>query len=97
MSMETVSISLTDGLKRYVEQRVAIGDYGDVSEYVRELIRADREAQQRRSVAAFAMSGGVPAVDRDAWRLSVGLLGDDPGVDPVYEAGRRFRQAHHEP
>ena len=45
--MTSLNISLPDPLKAYVEDRVASGDYGTPSEFVRNLIRQDKE--QRRS------------------------------------------------
>ncbi len=45
--MTSLNISLTDPLKAYVEERVASGDFGTPSEFVRNLIRQDKE--QRRS------------------------------------------------
>lgn len=46
--METMNIALPDSLKRFVQRRVARSGYGSVSEYMRELIRADfkRAAQE---------------------------------------------------
>jgi antitoxin ParD1/3/4 len=41
--MTSVNISLPEVLKAYVESQVASGDWGTPSEYVRELIRQDKE------------------------------------------------------
>lgn len=43
MSMTSLNISLPEALKEYVEGQVASGDWGTPSEYVRELIRQDKE------------------------------------------------------
>ncbi len=43
MAMTSLNISLPEPLKRYVEARVAEGEYGTPSEYVRDLIRHDRD------------------------------------------------------
>jgi antitoxin ParD1/3/4 len=45
--MTSLNISLPDPLKAYVEDRVATGDYGTPSEFIRNLIRQDKD--QRRS------------------------------------------------
>ena len=45
--MASLNISLPDPLKAYVEERVAEGDFGTPSEFIRNLIRQDKE--QRRS------------------------------------------------
>jgi antitoxin ParD1/3/4 len=41
--MTSLNISLPAALKQYVEGQVASGDWGTPSEYVRELIRQDKE------------------------------------------------------
>lgn len=41
--MTSLNISLPEALKHYVEGQVASGDWGTPSEYVRELIRQDKE------------------------------------------------------
>lgn len=41
--MTSLNISLPDALKAYVEGQVASGDWGTPSEYIRELIRRDKE------------------------------------------------------
>lgn len=41
--MTSLNISLPETLKQYVERQVASGDWGTPSEYIRELIRQDKE------------------------------------------------------
>ena len=41
--MTSLNISLPEPLKQYVEGQVASGDWGTPSEYIRELIRKDKE------------------------------------------------------
>jgi antitoxin ParD1/3/4 len=43
MPMTSLNISLPEALKNYVEGQVASGDWGTPSEYIRELIRQDKE------------------------------------------------------
>jgi len=43
MPMTSLNISLPEALKEYIEGQVASGDWGTPSEYVRELIRQDKE------------------------------------------------------
>lgn len=45
--MTSLNISLPEALKQYVEGQVASGDWGTPSEYVRELIRRDKERRLR--------------------------------------------------
>jgi antitoxin ParD1/3/4 len=43
MAMTSLNISLPEALKSYVEGQVASGDWGTPSEFIRELIRQDKE------------------------------------------------------
>lgn len=49
MATSTLNISLPEPMRAFVEEKIDRGGYGTISEYVRELIRAD----QRREQAAF--------------------------------------------
>ena len=46
--MASLNISLPDPLKAYIEERVASGDFGTPSEFVRNLIRNDKEQHRSR-------------------------------------------------
>ncbi|WP_435528487.1 ribbon-helix-helix domain-containing protein [Mesorhizobium shangrilense] len=48
--MSTMNISLPDNLKTFVDQQVSERGYGTSSEYVRELIRRDRDREQLRGL-----------------------------------------------
>ena len=48
--MGTMNISLPDALKLFVDKQVASRGYGTSSEYVRELIRRDRDRQRLRGL-----------------------------------------------
>lgn len=48
--MSTMNISLPDALKSFVDVQVTHRGYGTSSEYVRELIRKDQQAQQLRAL-----------------------------------------------
>ena len=56
--MTTMSISLPDGLRDYVESQVG-QRYGSVSEYMRELIRRDQDLTEFR---ARILAGGESPV-----------------------------------
>ena len=47
MATETLHISLPDSLRRYVDERVREGHYGNTSEFIRDLIRRDLDEQRR--------------------------------------------------
>jgi antitoxin ParD1/3/4 len=67
MPMTSLNISLPDPLKAYVEGRVASGDFGTPSEFVRNLIRQDKE--QRRALLETelieALQGQALAISPD--------------------------------
>jgi antitoxin ParD1/3/4 len=46
--MSTMNISLPASLKSFVDRQVAERDYGTSSEYVRELIRRERDREELR-------------------------------------------------
>jgi antitoxin ParD1/3/4 len=46
--MTSLNISLPDPLKAYVEERVSTGDFGTPSEFIRNLIRQDKEQHRSR-------------------------------------------------
>jgi antitoxin ParD1/3/4 len=48
--MTTMNISLPDSLKAFVEEQVAQRDHSTNSEYVRELIRRDRDRARLRGL-----------------------------------------------
>lgn len=48
--MSTMKVSLPDGLKSFVDEQVATRGYRTSSEYVRELIRRDRDRQRLRGL-----------------------------------------------
>jgi antitoxin ParD1/3/4 len=48
--MGTMNISLPDSLRAFVEEQATARGYGTTSEYVRELIRRDQQAQALRGL-----------------------------------------------
>jgi antitoxin ParD1/3/4 len=69
MATETLNISLPSPLRRYVEERVERGDYGNTSEYIRELIRKDREEQDRRTLEQVEAKvlAAIESIERGEW------------------------------
>jgi antitoxin ParD1/3/4 len=62
--MSTMNISLPDSLKDFVDQQVNERGYGTSSEYVRELIRKDKDRLQLRGLLlAGAESAPTEPVD----------------------------------
>lgn len=48
MAMSTLNVSLPDKLRNFVEGKIHRDGYGTISEYIRELIRADERSDQDR-------------------------------------------------
>ena len=62
--MTTMNISLPDGLKAFVDERVQSEGFGTSSEYVRALIRRDKDrAQLREHLLAGVRSGVAGTMD----------------------------------
>jgi antitoxin ParD1/3/4 len=57
MSTNTMSFALPEALRSYVDQRVASGQYGNTSEYLRELIRRDQEDQAKKRLRELIEEG----------------------------------------
>jgi antitoxin ParD1/3/4 len=55
--METMNIALPESMKHFVQERVAAGGYSSVSEYVRELIRADQKRKIEERIDALLLEG----------------------------------------
>ncbi|HEY6814079.1 MAG TPA: type II toxin-antitoxin system ParD family antitoxin [Croceibacterium sp.] len=53
-----MNISITDQLKSWAEARVAEGRYASTSDYVRDLIRRDQEAEEARRRLQAAIDEG---------------------------------------
>jgi len=45
MSRNTMSFALPEPMRAYIDERVGSGQYGNTSEYLRDLIRRDQQAQ----------------------------------------------------
>ncbi len=55
--METINIALPESMKHFVQERVTEGGYSSVSEYVRELIRADQKRKGEERIDALLLEG----------------------------------------
>lgn len=56
--MATMNVSLPDPMKEWVEDQVGSGLYGNASDYVRDLIRQDQDAQNKREILIKALKAG---------------------------------------
>jgi antitoxin ParD1/3/4 len=57
MSSNTMSFALPEAMRSYVDQRVRSGQYGNTSEYLRELIRRDQEDQAKKRLRELIEEG----------------------------------------
>jgi antitoxin ParD1/3/4 len=64
MSTTTLHISLPEALKEFALKRVEEGAYSNPSDYVRTLIRADRERQQKLEALRRDLQVGLDELDR---------------------------------
>lgn len=74
--MGTMNISLPDPMKGWVEDQARSGRYANSSDYIRDLIRRDRqrvEAMQtlQAAISEGLASGPAEALDRDAFRAGM--------------------------
>lgn len=65
--MSTMSISLPEALKAFVDKQVAERGYGTSSEYVRELIRRDQDRMQLRALLLDGASSAQAAEANGAY------------------------------
>ncbi len=52
-----MSIALPETMRAWIDQRVTAGQYGNTSEYLRDLIRRDQEEQAKRRLRALIEDG----------------------------------------
>ena len=57
MSRNTMSFVLPESLREYIDERVRSGHYGNTSEYLRDLIRQDQQAQSRQRLRNLIADG----------------------------------------
>jgi antitoxin ParD1/3/4 len=73
MESNCLSVDLPETLRGYVNERVACGEYADEGDYLRDLIRRDREAHAARRLRELIQEGldsGPPRVMTDTdWSL----------------------------
>jgi antitoxin ParD1/3/4 len=71
--MESMNISLPEGLRDFVYEQVATG-YGSVSEYIRELIRADQLKKQQDALERQLLEGLASGKGRGLSRADIAAL-----------------------
>ena len=69
MDKKTLSVVLPDPLSSFVDERVLQGDFADAGEYLRDLVRRDREMQaasRLRELIEAGLTSGPPRVMSEA-------------------------------
>lgn len=69
--MSTMNVSLPDELKAFVDARVGHGGFGSTSEYVRDLIRRDRDRQRLRHLLLDGAASSPGPIADDSYFESV--------------------------
>jgi antitoxin ParD1/3/4 len=64
-AMAQMNVSLPEGLKGWAEARVAEGRYSSTSDYVRDLMRRDQEAELARRRLQAAIDEGMASGESD--------------------------------
>ena len=83
VTVNTMNMALPEPLRAYVAQRVESGEYGNTSEYVRQLIRKDPREHRVQRLRALVEEGlasgpGTPDVQADIDELLAIARGDRP-------------------
>ncbi len=71
--MTTVTISLPESLKTFIDEQLATKGYGNVSEYFRSLLRAAQEREEEARLETLLVEGlnaggrAIP-VNREFWK-----------------------------
>ena len=80
MATTTLNISLPEALKEHVRKRVADGGFSNASDFVRALIRLDKEQQEKLAALRRDIAVGLDQLERgeglDGERVFAELLDD---------------------
>ena len=91
--MTTVTISLPDSLKEFIEHEVQTKGYGNVSEYLRGLLRDAQKRERESKLEALLLEGLASGEDRpltaDFWRE---LRKDTNKILKAHASSRRRRK-----
>jgi antitoxin ParD1/3/4 len=55
--MKSINISLPEEMRIYIEEQVASGGYSTTSEYIRQLIRQDRQQKAEKQLEQLLLEG----------------------------------------
>lgn len=83
MSTTSLHISLPEALKDFIQERVREGAYSNPSDYVRALVRADRERMEKRAALQRNLAVGLDQLERGE-----GQPFDERTVEQIKQRGR---------
>ncbi len=69
--MATMNVSLPNPMKEWVESQVKTGQYGNASDYVRDLIRRDQQDREQIKILQQAISKGIESGISDRSMLEI--------------------------
>ena len=84
MGTTTLNISLPEALKEHVQKRVAEGAFSNASDFVRALIRLDKEQQEKLAALRRDIAVGIDQLDR-----AEGLDGEEVFAELLNEGPQR--------
>lgn len=81
MSQNTLSFALPPSMRSYINKRVATGQYGNTSEYIRDLVRKDQADNAKARLRALIEDGlasgpGTPWLASDRAEMMAVANGD---------------------
>ncbi|MEN0051582.1 MAG: type II toxin-antitoxin system ParD family antitoxin [Bacteroidota bacterium] len=68
--MTTLNISLPESMREFIDRQIDSGGYSTASEYIRHLIRLDRERVEKKQIEKLLLEGlnsGEPVEITDDW------------------------------
>ena len=71
-----MSFALPESLRAYIDERVRSGQYGNTSEYLRDLVRRDRDEQAMRRMRELITEGMESGAGRPINRRYLAELRD---------------------
>ena len=79
--MAQLTVSMPDALHEWVELRIAQGHYADAADYLRDLVRQDRQSDDRLGLKAMIDEGLASGVlDQDPRDVILEIIGEDPDL-----------------
>ncbi len=79
-TVATLNISMPDEMRAFIEARVSTGEYQSASDYLRDLIRHDREETERLLVEGLESGTALPLDMATLRKRAQGLLKQDKAL-----------------